>query len=113
MAPDWPAARMQFLVDPRRTVEAMVLLEHRLDFSGDQGVLVFPLSRWCLLPVLPGVVTAAGHSQPATQPGNGVLINELIDQAKPLGGSCSWAKYAVASLKISFSLLSSRFSRRS
>ena len=89
------------------------LLEHRLDFSGDQGVLHLPLSRRCLLPVLPGVVTAAGPSQPATQPGKGVLISELIDQAKPLGGSYSLAKCAAASLKKSFSLLSSRFSRRS
>jgi hypothetical protein len=69
-----------------------VLLEYGLDFSGDQGVIRLPLSRWCLLPVLPGVVTAAGHSQPAAEPGDGVLIGELIDQAKPLGGSCSLAK---------------------
>ncbi|WP_186697620.1 hypothetical protein [Cyanobium sp. NS01] len=29
----------QLLVDPRRAVEAAVLLEHRLDLSGDYGVL--------------------------------------------------------------------------
>jgi len=111
--PDGPAGRTQFLVDPRRAVEAMVLLEHRLDFSGDQGVLRLPLSRRRLLPALPGVVTAAGHSQSAAVPGDGVLISQLIDQAKPLGGSCSLTKGAAASLKKSFSLLSSRFSRRS
>jgi hypothetical protein len=99
---DGPSGRTQFLVDPRRAVEATVLLEHCLDFSGDQGVLRLPLSRRRLLPVLPGVVTAAGHSQPATQPGDGVLISELIDQAKPLGGSCSLAKCAAASLKNPF-----------
>lgn len=32
---------------------------------------------------------AAGHSQTATEPDDGVLISQLIDQAKPLGGSCS------------------------
>jgi hypothetical protein len=42
-----------------------------------------------------------------------VLISKLIDQAKPLGGSCPFAKCAAASLKKSFSLLSSRFSLRS
>ena len=83
------------------------------DRSRVHVILHLPLSWRCLLPVLPGVVTAAGHSQPATQPGNGVLISELIDQAIPLGGSCSLAKCAAASLKKSFSLLSSRFSRRS
>jgi len=36
-----------------------------------------------------------------------------VNQAKPLGGSCSLAKCAAASLKKSFSLLSSRFSWRS
>lgn len=39
MTPDGPASRTQFLVDPRRAVEATVFLEHRLDFSGDRGIL--------------------------------------------------------------------------
>ncbi|MEC7738856.1 MAG: hypothetical protein VYE46_08295 [Cyanobacteriota bacterium] len=77
MAPDGPTSRTQFLVDPRRAVKAMVLLEHRLDFSGGQGVLHMPMYRRCLLPVL---LTTAGQSQPATQPGNGVLMSE--DQYK-------------------------------
>jgi hypothetical protein len=39
-------------------------------------------------------------------------ISKLINQAKPFGDSCSRAKCAAASLKKSFSLLSSRFSLR-
>jgi hypothetical protein len=54
-------------VHTRGAVEAPVLLEHRLDLNGDQSVLGRPLSRR-LLPL------------PA-QPGNGVLIHKLIDQA--------------------------------
>jgi hypothetical protein len=42
-----------------------------------------------------------------------VLIGELIDQAKSLGGSCSLAKCAAASLKKIYFLLRSRLSRRS
>ncbi len=102
MATNGSAGRRQFLVDPRRAVKAPVLLEHGLDFRGDQGVIRLPLSRWCLLSVLPGVVTAAGHSKPAAEPGDGVLTCELIDQAKPIGGSCSFAYCAAASLKKRF-----------
>ena len=100
---------LQLLVDPRGSVEAAVLLEHRRDFSGDRRVLGRTLSRG-LLPLPPGVDAAAGHAQLPAQRGDGVLLGQLIDQAKPLGGSCSLAKCASASLKKSFSLLSSRFS---
>jgi hypothetical protein len=99
--------RRALLVDPGRSVEAPVLAEHRLDLNGEVGVLGRPLSR-SLLPLPPGVVAAAGHPQLPAQPGHRVAISEFIDQAKPLGGSCSFAKCAAASLKKSFSLLSSR-----
>ena len=112
VATDPQAGSAQLLVDPGRAVEAPVLAEHRLDLSGEPGVLGRPLSRR-LLPLPPGVVATAGHPQLPAQPGHGVLSGELIDQAKPLGGSCSLAKCAAASLKKSFSLLSSRFSLRS
>jgi len=102
----------QLLVDPRRAVEATVLAEPRLDLSGEPGALGRPLSRRLLLPP-PGVEAAAGHTQLPAQPGDRVLSGQLIDQAKPLGGSCSLAKCAAASLKKSFSLLSSWFSLRS
>lgn len=36
---DQEAGSRQFLVDPGGAVEAKVLLEHRLDLSGDPGVL--------------------------------------------------------------------------
>jgi hypothetical protein len=102
----------QRMVDPRRAVEAPVLLEHRLDLRSEPGVLGCPLSRR-LLPLPPGIEPAPGHRQLPTQPGERVLSGKLIDQAKPLGGSCSFAKCAAASLKKSFSLRSSRFSLRS
>ena len=42
-----------------------------------------------------------------------MFLSQQVDQAKPFGDSCSLAKCAAASLKKSFSLLSSRFSLRS
>ncbi|WP_255441656.1 MULTISPECIES: hypothetical protein, partial [unclassified Synechococcus] len=50
-----------------------------------------PLSRR-LLPLPPGIEPAAGHPQLPAQPGHRVSISKLIDQAKPLGGSCSYRK---------------------
>ena len=102
----------QLLVDPWGSVEAAMLLEQRLDLSGDHSVLSRTRSRR-LLPLPPGVEATAGHAQLPAQPGNGVLICQLLNQAKPFGDSCSLAKCAAASLKKSFSLLSSRFSLRS
>ena len=102
----------QFLMDPRGTVEAAVLLEHRCHLSGDGSVLLGPWAR-VLLPLPPGIEAAAGHTQLAAEPGNGEALTKRLDQAKPLGGSCSFAKCAAASLKKSFSLRSSRFSWRS
>ena len=60
VAPDPAAGGAQLLVDPGRAVEAPVLLEYRLDLSGEPGVLGRPLSRR-LLPLPPGVITTAGH----------------------------------------------------
>ncbi len=102
----------QFLVDPWGAVEAAVLLEHRSHISGDGRVLPGPSAR-VLLPLPPGIEAAEGHSQLLAQPGHRKAIRQGLDQAKPLGGSCSFAKCAAASLKKSFSLRSSRFSWRS
>lgn len=102
----------QLLMDSRRSVETAMLLKHRRDLSGDRCVLGRTLSR-LLLPLPPGVETTTSHAQLPAKPGHRVAACELVDQAKPLGGSCSFAKCAAASLKKSFSLLSSRFSFRS
>jgi hypothetical protein len=112
MAADVTLGSPQLLVDPRGSVDGAILLEHHLDLSGQSGVFGHKLSRR-LLPLPPCVVATAGHAQLPAQPGDGVLLGQLIDQANPLGGSCSLAKCAAASLKKSFSLLSSRFSLRS
>ncbi len=112
MAADVAPRRPQLLMDPRGSVEATVLLEHCLDLSSDHRVLSRSPSRR-LLPLPPGVETTAGHAQLPAQPGHRVGTYELIDQPKPLGGSCSFAKCAAASLKKSFSLRSSRTSLRS
>jgi len=45
VATDPQAGSAQLLVDPGRAVEAPVLAEHRLDLSGEPGVLSRPLSR--------------------------------------------------------------------
>ncbi len=84
----------------------------QLSSTHEPGVPLRPLS-WRLLPLSSGEVAAAGHPQQPAQPGDGVLTGELIDQAKPLGGSCSFAICAAASLKKSLSLLNSSFSLRS
>jgi len=102
----------ELLVDAWCAVEAVVPIKHRLHLSCDDGVLLGPYAR-VRLPLPPGVEAAAGHTQLPAEPGHRKAIRQLADQAKPLGGSCSLAKCAAASLKKSFSLLSSRFSLRS
>ena len=106
------ASGPELLMDPRCTVEAAVPMEHRLDLSRDGRILLSPWTR-VVLPLPPVVEAAAGDSQLPAEPGRGEAIGEGIDQLKPLGGSCSLAKCAAASLKISFSLRSSRISFRS
>jgi hypothetical protein len=72
-------------------MEAAILQRHRCDLSGDHSVLGCTLSRR-LLPQPPGIDATASHTQLATKTGEGVLLIQLHDQAKPLGGSCSLAK---------------------
>ena len=62
MAAKGMAGSAQLLVDSGGAVEAKVLQEHRLDLSGDQGILGRPLSRR-LLPLSTGVEPATGHPQ--------------------------------------------------
>ncbi len=85
-----PCSRQQpapgLLVYARGAVEASVQLEHLLHLSCDIGVLGRPLSRR-LVPLSPGVVTAAGHANLPSQPGDGAAAFQVVDQAKPLGGS--------------------------
>ena len=88
MAADVAPRGPQLLMDPRRSVEAAMLLKHRRDLSGDRRVLGRSLSRR-LLPLPPGVKAATGHAQLPAQPGHRVAACELVDQAKPLGGNCS------------------------
>ena len=95
MQPDMAAGCTQFLMDPRGAKEAPVLLEHRLDLSGDHSVVRRPR----LLPLPSVVVATAGHIQLPAQPGVGMPISKLINQAKPIGDSCSLAKCAAVSLK--------------
>ena len=85
------AGSTQLLLDPRRSVDATVLLEDGLDLSGQSGVLSRTLSR-LILALPPVIVAASCHPQLTAQPGHPVLISELLDQAKPLGGSCSYRK---------------------
>jgi len=99
-------------MDAWSAVEAAVPIKHRLHLGRDDGVLLGPWAR-VVLPLPPGVEAAAGHTQLPAEPGHRKAIRQLADQAKPRGGSCSLAKCAAASLKKSFSLLSSRFSLRS
>jgi hypothetical protein len=65
-----------------------MFLEHRLDLSsdrsGDRSVLGRTLSRRHL-PRPSGVETTAGHAQLPAQPGDRVLLGQLLDQAKPFG----------------------------
>ena len=105
------ASGPQLPVDAWGAVEAAVLLQNRCHLGRDGSVLLGTRTR-VALPLLSGVEAAAGHTQLAAEPGKGTAITEFADQAKPFGGSCSLAKCAAASLKKSFSLLSSRFSLR-
>ena len=112
MAAHLEASSPELLMDAWCPVEAAVTIKHRLHLGRYGLVLPGPWAR-VLLPLPPGVETAAGQAQLPAEPGRGEAVGEGLDQAKPLGGSCSFAKCAAASLKKSFSLLSSRFSLRS
>ena len=112
MAAHLEASSFDLLMDAWCPVETEVPIKHRIHLGCDGSVLLGPWA-WVLLPLPPGVEAAAGYTQLLTQPGRGEAFGEGLDQAKPLGGSCSFAKCAAASLKKSFSLLSSRFSLRS
>jgi len=106
------ASGPELLMDAWCTVEAAVPLKHRLDLGCDGRVHLGPWTR-AVLPLPPVVEAAAGDSQLPAEPGHRKTVRQGIDQPKPLGGSCSFAKCAAASLKKSFSLRSSRFSFRS
>jgi hypothetical protein len=112
MAAHLEASGPELLMDAWCTVGAAVPLKHRLDLGCDGRVLLGPWTR-VVLPLPPVVEAAAGDSQLPAKPGCGEAIAERFNQPKPLGGSCSFAKCAAASLKKSFSLRSSRFSFRS
>ena len=112
MAAHLEASGPELLMDAWCAVEAAVPIKDRLHRSRDGCIFLGPWA-WVVLPLPPGVETAAGYTQLLTQPGHRKAAREGLDQAKPLGGSCSFAKCAAASLKKSFSLLSSRFSLRS
>jgi len=112
MAPNLEASGPELLMDAWCPVEATMTIENRPHLARER--LVFPSpSAWVQVPLTPGIEAAAGHSQLLAQPGHRKAVRQGLDQAKPLGGSCSLAKCAAASLKKSFSLLSSRFSWRS
>ena len=102
----------ELLMNAWCAVKATVPFKHLLHLGSERRVLQSPWAR-VVLPLPPGVEAAAGHTQLPAEPGHREAIRQLADQAKPLGGSCSLAKCAAASLKKSFSLLSSRFSLRS
>ncbi len=102
----------ELLMDAWCAVKATVTFKHCLHLGRDDCVLLGPWAR-VVLPLPPGIEATAGHTQLAAQPGHRKTVSQGHDQAKPLGGSCSFAKCAAASLKKSFSLLSSRISLRS
>ena len=112
MAAHLETSSLELLMDARCPVDASVPIKNSLHLGCDGLVFLGPPAS-VLLPLPPGVETAASHTQLPAEPGRGEAVGEGLDQAKPLGGSCSFAKCAAASLKKSFSLLSSRFSLHS
>ncbi len=81
----------QLLVDSRRDLEGKVAFKHRLHV-GAQGLVLPGLTAQIVLPLPPGIQAAARHTQLPAKPGHRQAIRQLADQAKPLGGSCSFAK---------------------
>jgi hypothetical protein len=79
------------LVDSRRAVETTLPFKHCLHLGREDRVLTGPTAR-VLLSLPPGIEAAARHTQLPAQPGHRQAIRQLADQAKPLGGSCSFAK---------------------
>ena len=91
MAAHLEASSFELLMDAWCAIEAPVSIKYLLHLGGDRSVFLGPWAR-ALLPLPPGVEAAAGHPQLLAQPGNGEAIREGLNQAKPLGGSCSFAK---------------------
>ena len=96
-------------MDAGCAVEATVPIKHRLHLDHEDGILLGSWAR-VLLPLPPGVETAAGHTQLTAELGGGKAIREGLGQAKPLCGTCSVAMWAAAILKKYLSFLSARFS---
>ena len=96
---------LELLIDARCPVETAAPIKHRLYLGGNCLVFLGP-TAWALLSLPPDIETAAGYTQLSTEPGRGEAVLAGLDQAKPLGGSCSFAKCAAANLKKSFSYLS-------
>ena len=63
----------ELLMDARCPVEAAVPIKHRLHLGCDGSVLLGPWA-WVLLPLPPGVETAAGHIQLPAEPGRGEAL---------------------------------------
>jgi hypothetical protein len=81
----------ELLVDSRRAVETTVPFKHCLNLGREDRVLTGPTVRALLsLPLC--IEAAAGLTQLPAQPGHSKVIRQLADQAKPLGGSYSFAK---------------------
>jgi hypothetical protein len=81
----------QLLVDSQRAVEAPVTFEHFLHLGREDRVLPGPTAR-VVLSLPPDIEAAARNTQLPAQTGHRQAIRQLADQAKPLGGSSSYAK---------------------
>lgn len=88
MAAHLEASSPDLLMDAWCPVETAVPIKNRLHLGCDGILLLGPWPR-VVLPLPPGVETAAGHAQLPAEPGSGEAGREGLDQAKPLGGSCS------------------------
>ena len=73
MAAHLETSSPELLMDARCPVEAAVPIKHRMHLGRDGSVLLGPWA-WVLLPLTPGVETAAGYTQLLTQPGRGEAI---------------------------------------
>ena len=79
------------LMDAWCAVRASVPFTHCLHLCVDDRVLRGPTAR-VLLSLPPGLGASTGHAQLPAQPGHREMVCQRCDQAKPLGGSCSFAK---------------------
>src|SRR5215469_6690581 len=92
------------VIDLSVTINLATAVEY---FCNDIATLLSHLHGWCrrfFLATTPIIKAALGHLQNVTHYCNGIMLSMVIDPGVLCGYMTSFAKYAVAFFKMSFSI---------